>query len=95
MLHVIERPVTCRDAKYDFISHVRVSYSALENADAVSVAEVVRVLWKVSLQLKVSDPHANDLHIVLMDVGVGERFAKDFTDCIVANRKRHHLCRSR
>ena len=49
MLHVIKRPVASRDAKYDLISHVRVSYSALENADAVSVAEVVRMLWKVSL----------------------------------------------
>ena len=46
LLHVIDS--SCLPRRQNTTSsHVRVSYSALENADAVSVAEVVRRLRKV------------------------------------------------
>lgn len=94
MFHIVEWPVATRDPEDDFEFDTWVGQRLLEDAHAIAVAQMVRVLRLVAFKAEVADAHANEFHIVLVGEGMRQGFGEDFADGVDAHRCRRHIDRA-
>ena len=71
MFDVVERPVAARHSKDDFKLDARMDQCLFKNPHAIAVAEVVRVLGLVAVEVEIADAHADKFHVVLVGKRVG------------------------
>ena len=91
MLQVVERPVAVGNPEDNLKLYVWVGDRPFEDAGAVAVAQLVRVLGLVAVAFEVADAHADDLHVVAGGVHVPQAFAEDLADGVETRRPGQHV----